>query len=367
MTGKIFFAFFADVSVMFIFVYFFNKWRPFMHYIEKRQCFCWECFIPFAVTTLMVMQYPFELAQGYQSDLRAVPIAMAGYLGGPATGLLTALLMIAVRIVDSGMVIKPLAVYPFIGITAYLLRRTLPWPAFSLRNMFVLAVMINIYLNFGGLFLPSVVQVQFFAPSLIAVKAGLIFAGLSVLAIALRMQVEDMHRMVVLNERASQDSLTGLLNHGAFVRKAENALLWGTSPGILMIIDLDDFKQINDACGHLTGDNVLMFMAQVFKENLRSQDVVGRLGGEEFGVLLQNTDLNQAMAIARRIQERAKQYSDLENCLSGRELTMSIGVIAYRPGPNCMFNKIFQQADEALYRAKRQGRNRIEIFNDRDL
>lgn len=356
--GKIFFAFFANVSVMFTIIYFFNKWRSFTHYIEKRQWFSWECFIPFAVTTLMVMQYPWQLTQGYQSDLRAVPVAMAGYIGGPVVGLLTALLMIVIRTVSSGIVMKTLVVYPFIGCTAYLLKRTLPWPMFSVQNIFILAVFINIYLNLGALFLPPAVRAEVLMPSLIAVRAVLIFAGLYALAVALRLHVEDTRRMAVLSERASQDSLTGLLNHGAFVREVEHALLWGIAPGIFMMIDLDDFKQLNDACGHLAGDNVLKYIARIFKENLRSQDIVGRLGGEEFGMLLQNTDLNHAIAIVKRIQDGAKKYNDFQY---DREVTMSVGVTDYKPGPNCMFNTVFQQADEALYQAKRQGRNRIEV------
>lgn len=360
MMGKIFLTFFADVSVMFTLIYGFNKWRPFAHCIERRQWNCWECVIPFTVTALTVMQYPFQLAEGYQSDLRAVPIAMAGYIGGPLVGLLVALLMIVIRTISSGMVINALSIYLLIGPTAYLLRRSLPWPMFSVQNMFILAVMINIYLNLGGWFLPPPVQTEFYAPLLMAIKAVLTFIGLYALAIALRVQVEDTRRIVVLNEQASQDSLTGLLNHGTFSQQAEYALLRGKASGVFMLIDLDYFKQINDLCGHLTGDNALKYIAQILRESLRSRDIVGRLGGEEFGVLLQNTDLDQAMAIGKRIQERTRQYQGMADTCN-KALTMSIGVTAFTPGPNSSFNVVFQRADAALYRAKAQGRNRIEI------
>jgi diguanylate cyclase len=363
MLGEIFLTFFVDVSVMFTFIHFFNRWHPFAYCIERREVICWRCLLPFTVTALLVMQYPFQLTGGYQADLRAVPIAMAGYIGGPVVGFLVGLIVSVYRIISSGMVIKSLFVYLLIGPTAYLFRKLLPWETFSLWHILALSAMATLYMKLCGFWLPEETRLELYNPQLIAIRAILCFVGMYALAYTIRSQVEETRTIVTLNEKASQDSLTGLLNHGAFTRQANHILRSrGKSAGVFMLGDLDYFKQINDQCGHLFGDNVLRFIAQILHENLRSEDIVGRLGGEEFGILLPNISLDSAVCIARRIQERTSEYKGREREDAGQSVTMSIGITVFQPNVNVTFETIFRQADEALYRAKDTGRNRIEIY-----
>jgi len=164
-----------------------------------------------------------------------------------------------------------------------------------------------------------------------------------------------------IEEKARHDELTGVYNRRALLVAMEEskrrADLTG-EPLSLCVIDLDFFKRYNDEFDHLTGDQVLRVFARAVQDGLRATDIFGRYGGEEFVQILTNTALAGAVAHAERLRQR---ISTLELPIVDRSVgrvTVSIGVAQYVPGETIV--QTFARADEAMYKAKRRGRNRVE-------
>lgn len=162
-----------------------------------------------------------------------------------------------------------------------------------------------------------------------------------------------------LNRLATTDALTGLPNRPAFLSRLDAELAMTSQEerqGILMMADLDLFKHVNDTYGHAAGDEVLRFLAGVFHSTLRQTDMAGRLGGEEFSILLPGADDETAWRVAERIRAQLAQ-SDIPTAAGVVHITLSIGMARLSVGDA---TEILASADAALYRAKRSGRNRVE-------
>src|SRR5690606_39457410 len=129
------------------------------------------------------------------------------------------------------------------------------------------------------------------------------------------------------------------------------------APFAIALIDIDRFKSINDSHGHLVGDQLLRAFARRVSERLREVDLLGRYGGEEFILLLVGTRLAGAVRLAERLREDVAA-ANWDEVLPGLRLTMSAGVAEYRPGES--LEALLERADNALYAAKRGGRNRVE-------
>ncbi len=159
------------------------------------------------------------------------------------------------------------------------------------------------------------------------------------------------------------DGLTGVHNHayivGELETEVERSRRYNTFFSVILF-DIDDFKMINDEYGHLAGDHALRRITQVIKENLRTIDMIGRYGGEEFLVILPETNLNKAVIVAERLRG-AVETAGLE--LEGKhvKVTVSGGIATYTPGFEA--KKIIKLADDNLYRAKKDGKNRIHYEN----
>jgi diguanylate cyclase (GGDEF)-like protein len=125
----------------------------------------------------------------------------------------------------------------------------------------------------------------------------------------------------------------------------------------VLMIDLDGFKQVNDMHGHLVGDTVLQRVAQVLTEEVRHTDAVGRFGGDEFAVLLPDTEATEAAAIAERIRQRVHELQ----APVGTGLSASIGVAAYPRVAEETLEGMLAAADIALYTAKDNGRDQIRL------
>lgn len=166
--------------------------------------------------------------------------------------------------------------------------------------------------------------------------------------------------------QAQIDYLTGAFNRGHFMERAElelgRAVRYGNELSIFMM-DIDFFKQINDRHGHKVGDSVLKKLAEVCQVTLRANDIFGRLGGEEFAVLLPETDKTSAVEVAERLREAiAHAKVPLEGGLPV-QFTVSIGVTSMSPMDGSM-DELLHIADTALYDAKNSGRNKVCIaFN----
>lgn len=169
-----------------------------------------------------------------------------------------------------------------------------------------------------------------------------------------------------VREMAIRDELTGLFNrrHIMDALSQQKALAdSGDYCFTLCYLDLDHFKQINDTWGHGTGDEVLKRFARVVESVLRDADYTGRLGGEEFVLVLTQTEPAGACVVAERLREtlEAQDFSDIQ---PGMAVTVSIGVAAYRPGE--ALDTTLSRADACLYLAKSNGRNRIVSELDKE-
>ncbi|WP_236862382.1 MULTISPECIES: diguanylate cyclase [Burkholderia] len=167
----------------------------------------------------------------------------------------------------------------------------------------------------------------------------------------------ELHRM------ATTDHLTQLSNRHAFMRQSEAALravrTTGQAAAVLML-DLDHFKALNDRWGHPVGDRALRHFARLLLAETGPDGIVGRVGGEEFAVVLPGADLDRALAFAQRVQQRTMQ-ARLMHEDQQVTLTVSIGIDAMRASDFGAYQPL-SRADKALYLAKERGRNRIEVY-----
>jgi diguanylate cyclase (GGDEF)-like protein len=165
-------------------------------------------------------------------------------------------------------------------------------------------------------------------------------------------------------DRAVLDPLTGLLNRSSLESRAveieQQARLTG-GPVSLVLLDLDRFKRVNDTHGHERGDAVLRDVAYEIRKSLRSFELVYRIGGEEFLVLLPGVALHEAVDVAERVRQAVTDArpGDLD-------VTMSAGVAA-GAGEEIRYDRLFRAADHALFEAKRAGRDRVEVAGDRSV
>jgi diguanylate cyclase len=162
-------------------------------------------------------------------------------------------------------------------------------------------------------------------------------------------------------QEANTDTLTGLANRKAFNQELGERIVLPESVGTvsLLIADIDHFKHFNDSYGHLLGDKLLRFVSNSLKQCVRGQDLVARYGGEEFAIVLPDTALKGALAVAENIRgaietQRLRKRDSHESISA---VTVSIGVACLRPEET--MDSFIQRADMALYRAKQTGRNRV--------
>lgn len=170
-------------------------------------------------------------------------------------------------------------------------------------------------------------------------------------------QVIEAHKFEVMNiqfqkqlaERANRDFLTGTLNRHRFTELYEYELSSARRykrPLSVAMIDLDDFKHINDAYGHKVGDEALIALSALLKEQLRTADLIGRFGGDEFVVAMPETDFSQAQITFKRIREALAQFNQSEQLPC--ELAISIGISSSNSG----YESLIERADDAMYQSK---------------
>lgn len=159
---------------------------------------------------------------------------------------------------------------------------------------------------------------------------------------------------------ANTDPLTGLLNRGAFRRQVKDTLhqLRPDRPSTLALLDLDHFKKVNDTHGHAAGDAALLMLADLLRENLRPGDAVGRIGGEEFAILLAGLSVTEAGVVCERLC-RTLAERPVPGVEPALRITASMGIGGLSVGTS--MDEAFRAADTALYAAKAGGRNRIEF------
>jgi diguanylate cyclase (GGDEF)-like protein len=169
-----------------------------------------------------------------------------------------------------------------------------------------------------------------------------------------------------LYEMATLDRKTGLYNHGFFqnrlVDEMERAERYKSDLS-LMILDLDHFKQVNDTHGHMKGDEVLIRLAHALREQIRTYDVPARFGGEEFMVILPETDGSRALIVAERIRKSIQKLS-FKSSKGKFSVTASFGIASYLHSANLTEDIFIEHSDQALYHAKENGRNQVVLYDD---
>jgi diguanylate cyclase (GGDEF)-like protein/PAS domain S-box-containing protein len=171
-----------------------------------------------------------------------------------------------------------------------------------------------------------------------------------------------------LEYQATHDMLTGLVNRRQFERSIEQAIHDVHTSGrthAMCYMDLDQFKVVNDTCGHTAGDQLLVALTKIIKNKTREKDIVGRLGGDEFGLLLHDVNLDQAAFYAAEIRNSIRDYRfAVDN--HAFQVGVSIGIVAIRAESGTLA-EVFAGADVACYVAKDKGRNEIHISHMNDV
>lgn len=215
----------------------------------------------------------------------------------------------------------------------------------------------------------------------VPLRAGEHVFGVMVMASSTHRELDstEMERLQVLGNQSSlslqnallhgelerlsvTDRLTELYNHGYFQQRLEEEFKRSARfghPMSLIMLDIDDFKMFNDSHGHVRGDDVLKGVSGVIRSNLREMDIAARYGGEEFVVVLPETDTDGAFAVAERIREgvEALSFAEASGDIVGR--TVSVGVASFPHNAKTAL-RLLEAADNAMYSAKRAGKNRVE-------
>lgn len=186
---------------------------------------------------------------------------------------------------------------------------------------------------------------------------------------SIRYAMERSRLLKKLSEQAIRDGLTGLINRREIDRslnyELERAKRYGTDLSLVML-DIDKFKSVNDEYGHQAGDEILRILARRLFGNVRATDRVGRYGGEEFTIMLPETNTEVALVLADRLREKIAEETFEFYLAEGEKISLSItvsmGVAGYSPEVQSL-EQLVRASDKALYRSKENGRNLVTVYD----
>jgi diguanylate cyclase len=307
-----------------------------------------------AASGVVLLQFPVRISDGVFLDLRSVLPALAGFAGGPLSGLLVALALSAYRIYigGAGMVAGSVVLLAagllggLLGVGLSALTRptgSLIWRALVIFGVSTLAF--GLVPGTGG----QILRQSY--PLMVAFYTAGFFVCLGIFRV--HYQADKSHREM---ERIAQtDPLTSLLN----MRTFESALNQSRSegPAYLLIFDLDRFKLVNDMYGHIFGNEVLVAVAGLMRSQIRACDLAFRYGGEEFAVVLRNCSAGHAILVAERLRAAVSAHSFAPAEGQTLRVTISGGLVPLRADQSV--ERQVGEADALLYQAKAAGRNRI--------
>jgi len=193
--------------------------------------------------------------------------------------------------------------------------------------------------------------------------AGELIARVKVQLKIKRLQDDLKEQNRKLEELSNTDPLTQLANRRCLMQSLKQEFQRSERTGhqlSLIMADIDHFKRINDSYGHQQGDAVLKAVSGTIRDQLRDYDLAARFGGEEFALVLPETDLAKAAQVAERIRQTVASIS-LGGALNELELTISLGVASFPGQQTTEVDDLIRNADDALYAAKREGRNRVVV------
>jgi diguanylate cyclase (GGDEF)-like protein len=197
------------------------------------------------------------------------------------------------------------------------------------------------------------------------VLIAIVGIALAALLAALVLVWSRNERMQELRRQASQDPLTGLKNRRRFEEDLQTELARSRREGregALLMLDLDNFKRVNDTLGHPVGDRVIADIAGVLRARMRMTDVVARLGGDEFAVVLPRCDPGEARLVGEEIGTAIREHAPDEEAVP--PITVSVGIAMFGPDVAADLASLEEQADAALYEAKRAGRDAVRFAGD---
>jgi len=309
-------------------------------------------FFYFSVTMLPVLAY-FDLLDKYYlmataeifTSLVSLYVIFSGTLNKSKENALSIAVNLFFFIMVSGLP------YIFDDIQNFLWMGLFPFFLFYLggnKQGTILSILYGFFLIFFYFLWPYLQDAERISP-LEMIKSTIIYASSTLLAFIYESQRNNYEKKLM--DMAEHDTLTNLLNRRGLYRILDH-LEGNIARGInisAIIVDIDFFKKINDTYGHNIGDEIIIKVAREIKKAVRKNDWVVRWGGEEFLILIEKTDINQAFSVAEKIR---KNLSRMKHRIVKRT-TVSLGVSQFISN----FNDLFKKADEALYIAKNEGRN----------
>jgi diguanylate cyclase (GGDEF)-like protein len=199
----------------------------------------------------------------------------------------------------------------------------------------------------------------------LSLPVALAVLGISLAALlgALILTWNRRERMRELERQASEDVLTGLDNRRRFEKDLATAMARSQrdrNTGALLIIDIDDFKRVNDSQGHPAGDRLIKEVAEVLRRRARRSDNLARLGGDEFALILPRCSRLEAQIAAEAIAREVREHRSAED---GDQVTVSVGVAIFGDDPRTSAATVFSEADTAMYAAKDEGRDGVRVFD----
>lgn len=236
--------------------------------------------------------------------------------------------------------------------------RVLFWLLIVIVAQFAIRTLVTLYLDWG------VLSVEAYPSSIVGVSFRFTTA-LAGIALAVTLYVAlGIDIVYTLKKQSTTDAMTGLRNRAGFEEKARKLIIQASAerrPLSLIITDLDHFKQVNDTLGHTTGDIVIGFYGRILGNMARKSDLAGRVGGEEFCVMLTDCAIDDATELAEAVRQ-----SFCETVVPGVEpeirCSASFGIATLRGDEP--FSDLYKRADEALYQAKNAGRNRVSVIDN---
>jgi diguanylate cyclase (GGDEF)-like protein len=199
----------------------------------------------------------------------------------------------------------------------------------------------------------------------------LFFGGVLVLLVGklAAQTTKDIRKIAILQHQSITDALMGIKNRRYFDKKLEEEVRMSIRyklPLSLALIDIDDFKYVNDTYGHLVGDDVLKELAKDIKNIARETDIVARYGGEEIVIITPNTNKQNASILVERLRKIVEKSDMVVLCGSQEivKITVSIGVASINFDTVYTTEQLIQQADKALYKAKEEGKNRVMLSSE---
>jgi diguanylate cyclase (GGDEF)-like protein len=231
--------------------------------------------------------------------------------------------------------------------------RNMPAVAGRFIAVICLVTLVNLtFMRFYGL--SHLVTPLYYLLHGIFVGGPFVLFGLFVIVFQIKLQ----RRLSFLSRK---DGLTGLNNRRTFLEHADSRRK-ECKVGVLLLVDADNFKRINDTYGHQTGDICLKSIANTLTQNVRHDDIIGRVGGEEFAIFLQNTSLEQARAVGERLTKPIPFSPSNSNISRDLRVTLSVGAaVNFVDQP---LDTLFARADQALYKAKADGRARLVVWTE---